>query len=126
MPRYAGATPLDMTSKEFFDDLDASLRQNPKGCVLHIDLSRAWVVCGKLKEPGRLRAALLDLQLHSVVMNIELLAISQAIHSSSPAAGDWKDSASFSVRLQLFQHATSFVMRYRAAWDKLMGIFLLL
>lgn len=121
-----GRIRLDTLSKEFFEQLEASLRKYVDGGVLHMDLAVAWKACGLLAGAGRLRAALVDLQLNVVSLDAELRAIGDRINPRSSGSGAWSSSAAFSNRMQLFSEATSYVMRYRAIWDKLMGIVVLL
>jgi hypothetical protein len=97
----------------------------------NISLLKAFDKCQKHPEGGRLFAALLDLEIN---LNLEFRELSifgaewnkHYTTKFFEGGGTVLDSKErFFSRMKAHQHTTAFVLRYRAIWDKLMGILIL-
>jgi len=110
--------------------LDEGLRNIDGIGPLHINLEKVWKACQQ-QHPfcGRLFTSVLDMQLHVVRLNVEINAIAQRINADLHESRDadcLTDDGELAARLDLFGNTTAFVLRYRAIWDKLMGVVVLL
>lgn len=99
------------------------------GTPLHINLANAWISCQQNSEGGRIFAAVFDIQLNIIRLHKEIDAVAARVKSDVQEMSDHDclaNDANLAGRLELFGDATAFVFRYRALWDKLMGIIVLL
>lgn len=97
----------------------------------HISLSKAWDFLHERVDGGKVFTALLDLILTVQFVESELLNIGAIWNANfSPGkleGGSILDSEQkFIGKMTVHRHATGFVLRHRAAWDKIMGLLLLL
>jgi hypothetical protein len=97
----------------------------------HLPLGPAHEVLVEHPEGGRLFVSLFDIQLGRVFLDEDLNVITDVLNrdiherrssnQSIPAGLDF-----FAERVDLHKACTNFVLRYRALWDKIMGVLILL
>jgi hypothetical protein len=96
----------------------------------HISLVRVFDELRKRKDGGRIFTALLDLYINFHFIDEEIKSIAgthnEQFSKGKLEGGSILDSrAKFFGKMEIHRYATSFVLRYRALWDKLMGFFVL-
>ena len=108
---------------------DEGLREIDGIGPLHVSLENAWITCKRHPFGNHLFPAVLDMQLHVARLNVEIASIAKRINADihgNKETDCLSDDGELAERLDLFGAATSFVLRYRAVWDKLMGVIVLL
>ena len=96
----------------------------------HISLVTTYDNLQGREDGGRIFAALLDIQLSFVLLRCDLLAIggiwNENFSKGKLEGGSILDSqAKFFGKMDIYRFSTSYVLRYRALWDKIMGILVL-
>lgn len=96
----------------------------------HISLVKAWDHLHERSDGGRVFTALLDLYLNLHLVDFDLTTIGGTwnglFSKGKLEGGSILDSQQkFFGKMDIHRFATSFVFRYRAIWDKLMGFFVL-
>lgn len=97
----------------------------------HISLTKAFDQFHTHPESGKLFAALLDLHISLNLLFLELyqfVGIWNKYHTTKifEGGGSVLDSKErFFAKMKAHQYASAYVLRYRAIWDKLMGVFIL-
>jgi hypothetical protein len=119
--------PTAALAKEF----DSLLRASMESPGLHISLEEAWLFCARHPEGGRLFAQVLDIQLQVAALQAEMAVVGKTVnsdlqHSKTNPRQPLASAADFAPGMRLFEAMTSFILRYRAIWDKLMGAIVLL
>ena len=117
--------------KLFSERLDGFQKSMIVHSLPYIDLNVAFKNLQEYSEGGRLFTALLDLKLNFVMLNID----------SSKAGGTWNQYFSkgkfeggsvldnqmkFNGKAEMQYYHGNFIPRYRAIWDKIMGILILM
>jgi hypothetical protein len=97
----------------------------------HIPLVKAWDQLHHRKDGGRVFTALLDIYLNLHMVHLDLTSVGGAWNSNFSKGmlegGSVLDSkAKFFGKMDIHRFASGFVLRYRAIWDKIMGLLLLL
>lgn len=97
----------------------------------HLPLAQAHNVLVEHPEGGRLSASLFDILLSRTFLYEELNAITDVLNRdiSERRSSDQSilaDPDFFAERVDLHRACTNFVLRYRALWDKVMGVLVLL
>lgn len=96
----------------------------------HISLVKAWDQLHQREDGGRVFTALLDLYLTLHLIEFDMSSVGGTWNSlfskGKLEGGSILDSQSkFFGKMDIHRFATSYVLRYRAIWDKLMGFFIL-
>lgn len=99
--------------------------------VQHISLTKAFDGLESNPDRGRLFAALVDITLTVGMVWIDTVAFGQQFNrliakTDDSDANISTGEGSFYTRMQMHYHANGYVLRYRSAWDKIMGFFVLL
>lgn len=116
---------------ERFEALLGEYSQARSQIVLnHISLVKAWDQLHQREDGGRVFTALLDLYLTLHLVEFDLTNVGGTWNSlfskGKLEGGSILDSQQkFFGKMDMHRFATSFVLRYRAIWDKLMGFFVL-
>ena len=97
----------------------------------HISLTSAFDYLSKRDDRNRVFAALLDVQINFLMLWIDSSSVGAAWAAFSPAGnlagGSILDSPpKFFGKMDIHRYNSSFVLRYRALWDKLMGLLILI
>lgn len=92
----------------------------------HISLIAAYDYCQNREDGARLFTALLDIYINFLMLWSDSISASKAWGDSSATemleSGSVLDSeAKFFRKMEMHKFHTSFIFRYRALWDKLMG-----
>lgn len=88
----------------------------------HVSFEHIFPVLKDHPEKGRLFAYFVELQLQHALLNCDLCDITTLLDSNSPLTG----SNEFCYRVSLSRLNSDFIFRYRAIWDKIMAIIILL
>ena len=97
----------------------------------HIPLGAVFDACQKHQAGGKIFTAFLDLQINLALLWQDVVRIKDEWNrhfggKKSPQDGSILDSQeNFDGKMQVHRHLNSFVLRYRAVWDKLMGVYIL-
>jgi hypothetical protein len=97
----------------------------------HISLAAAYDFCQAREDGGRIFAAVLDVYVNFLLLFCDQIAAAMA-RSNAPAStlrpqvSALESSEIFNARMDLHRYNSSFVLRYRALWDKLMGLLILI
>ncbi|HEY4368743.1 MAG TPA: hypothetical protein VGN07_16030 [Steroidobacteraceae bacterium] len=115
-----------------FDTYMQAYAQAAAGFALsHISLAAAYDFCQSREDGGRLFAAIFDVHVNFTLLFCDQASATKA-RSYAPAetlrAGTsaLESSIIFDTRMNLHRHNSAFVLRYRALWDKLMGLLILM
>lgn len=97
----------------------------------HLPLAQAHKVLVEHPEGGRLFVSLFDIQLSRTFLNEDLNTISDVLNRDirerrSSEQSILADANFFVERVDFHRACTNFVLRYRALWDKTMGVLILL
>lgn len=120
---------MDFDTIESVRQFDKELRSVKGVGHLHINLEKAWKACQNHPSRNRLFSSVIDMQLYVACLNLEIVAIAQHVNADIRKKCDLDISSNvgkLEERLYLFEDTTNFVLRYRALWDKLMGVVVLL
>lgn len=117
--------------KLFSERLDA-FQKNKLGHSLHyIDLATAFSKLQNYPQGGRLFTALLDLKLSLVMLNFDMTKAG-GIWNQNFSKGKFEggtvldNQGKFDGKAEIQYYHANFVPRYRAFWDKIMGLLVLL
>lgn len=96
----------------------------------HISLISAYDKLQDREDGGRIFAALLDIQLSFVLLYCDTHSVgavwNQNFSKGKLEGGSVLDSpAKFFGKMDVYRFNTSYVLRYRALWDKIMGLLVL-
>ncbi|MDY0040191.1 MAG: hypothetical protein RBS57_07740 [Desulforhabdus sp.] len=120
---------MNIDSIESAKKLDECLRKIPEIGPLHISLEEVWKVSENHPSGNRIFPSVLDIHLNVARLNIEIASIARRINADMKEPTDLNcltDPIDLKNRLDLFGDSTAFVLRYRALWDKIMGVVVLL
>ena len=97
----------------------------------HVDLVKAHEWCQHRNDGGKVFAALLDVQINFVLLWCDMLKFGKNIniilHKDTPTPKSiLEDENVFIEKMDIHRYSSSFVLRYRALWDKVMGLLVLL
>lgn len=97
----------------------------------YISLSSVYASLQKRKDGGRVFTAILDIQINFVLLYCDLhsmAAIWNSLFSKGKLEGGsiLDNPAKFYGKMDIHRFNTSYILRYRALWDKLMGLLVLL
>lgn len=115
-----------------FDDLLAKWQSNRKGSTVQFfPLTEVWdAIQANPDEAGRIFSAVLDLKLNLAFLPVDLLEIADVLNRDlkerQPSHGILQDPAHFMERMDLLRASLDYILRYRAVWDKIMGLVVLL
>lgn len=106
-----------------FDEFLAEYQKSRQAPVIgHIPLENVFAILKHHPEKGRLFAYFIELQLQHALLNCDLSEISSLLDQK--ASGTEVDG--FCHRVSLLRANSDFIFRYRAIWDKIMAIIILL
>lgn len=96
----------------------------------HIPLAKAFDELHKRPDGGRIFTALLDLYLNFHLIDYDMTTVggtwNNLFSNGKLEGGSILDTqAKFFGKMDIHRYASSFVLRYRAVWDKLMGFLIL-
>jgi hypothetical protein len=117
---------------EEFDSLLWKWQQERHGAPMrYMSLPAVWDVCQEDTEGGRLFAAAIDLRINLALLPGDLLVVADVLERDesggrTPADSILEDPEHFFERMDLLHASLDYVLRLRAVWDKLMGLFVLL
>lgn len=97
----------------------------------HIPLLKAWDQLHHREDGGRVFTSLLDIYLNLHMIYLDLTSVGGTWNSNFSKGklegGSVLDSnAKFFGKMDIHRFASAFILRYRAIWDKIMGLLLLL
>lgn len=98
--------------------------------VVHISLADAFTTCQHLENGSKVFASIFDIYINTTLVWIDNWELGCTVNEVKP--GDQVGASVldrpdlFAIRMREHRYATSFVFRYRALWDKLMGLLILL
>jgi hypothetical protein len=97
----------------------------------HISLLKAFEQLQRREEGNRIFAALLDVQINFLMLWLDSNSVGAAwsafVPSKGLTGGSILDSLpKFIGKMDIHRYNSSFVLRYRALWDKIMGLLILL
>ena len=106
-----------------FDALiDAYAAQKEFMSLKHISLINAYDYFQLRQDGGKLFAALLDIHINFLLLHSDIVAASKAWGRDTVETGSVLDSEEiFFRKMEVHKFNSSFIFRYRALWDKLMG-----
>ena len=115
----------------FEDLLDKYARARAQFPLKHISLIGAYDRLQQRPDGGRIFAALLDIQLNFLLLYLDSNDVggtwNQLFSKGKLEGGSVLDSeAKFFGKMDIHRFNTSYVLRYRALWDKLMGLMILI
>jgi hypothetical protein len=117
--------------KLFCERLDNFQKSKVGVALPYIDLNVAFEKLQGFSEGGRLFTALLDLKLNFVMLNIDSMKASgiwnQYFSTGKLVGGSVLDNQlKFNGKSEMQYYQGNFIPRYRAIWDKLLGILILM
>jgi len=116
--------------KLFQDRLNKYVSQRAQVALPHISLVDAYEVLQSRKDGGRVFSALLDLQINFSLIFYDIHSTgsiwNKKFSKSKPSGTSVLDSEEiFSGKMDIHRYFSSFILRYRALFDKLMGLLIL-
>ena len=106
-----------------FDEFLAEYQKSRQASVIgHIFLEHVFAVLKDHPEKGRLVAYFIELQLQHSLLNCDLCEIASLLGQKTSGA----EVENFCHRVSLLRANSDFIFRYRAIWDKIMAIVILL
>lgn len=117
--------------KIFSERLDNYQKSRTGDYLPYIDLNTAFIKLQGYAEGGRLFSALLDLKLSFVMLFLDMVkagaAWNQNFSKGKLEGGSVLDNQQkFDGKADIQYYYTNYVPKYRAVWDKIMGILILL
>lgn len=99
--------------------------------VQHLPLANAYVYCISRSDGSQLFASLFDIYINNVLLYRDMLDglglwNGHFSNGRNSHVATLESTEMFIVKMDIHRHVSSFVFRYRAMWDKLMGAWLLL
>ena len=126
-----------INSKEDFEAFDGQMDdlltlKIGKVKVYHTFLGEAFEKLHSREDSSKLMASLLDLQLNFAFMQIDMIKSVgrwnkelKPLSETDSALTILEDKSVFALRLDILRHTSSYVVRTRSFWDKLMGFLVL-
>lgn len=116
---------------EFDSLLQAYESAHAGQAVPHISLVKIYDICQHSEQGGRIFVSFLDIRLSFSYLHLAVTKMfgtwNQKFSPGKLAGGKVIDSPQkFFGKMEIHQSATEFVHRYRALWDKVMGLLVLL
>jgi hypothetical protein len=100
------------------------------GGIIHISLPDAFSKCQHLNQGTQVFAAIFDIYINAGLLWIDAWELGCTANAEmklkKSSASALESPELFKLRMNEHRHANSFVFRYRAIWDKIMGLFVLL
>jgi hypothetical protein len=127
--------PFSLSSRnevcEFEKLFDQYLTQRSAFALRHISLTKAFEQLQCRTDGGRVFTALFDIQINFSMLWLDTVSAGSAwasfAHAGIPHEGTILDSiAKFSGKMDIHRFNSSFVLRYRSLWDKVMGLLILI
>ncbi len=115
-----------------FEELaDAYARTRAQVPVTHLSLSAFFDHCQQRDDGGKLFSAMLDIFINFLLLYCDMIAVAATWNTNFSKGklegGSILDSeAKFLGKMDVHRFNSSFVLRYRALWDKLMGLMIML
>lgn len=114
--------------QELLDGYATSTFQTP---LKHISLVDAYDYLQKRPDGGKVFSALLDLQINFLLAFADITSMGSTwnrLFSKGKLEGGsiLDNSLKFNGKMEIHRFNTSFVLRYRAIWDKIMGLLVLM
>lgn len=111
--------------------LDSYSTQNFQMPLQHISLVEAYDYLESRKDRSRVFAAVLDLRINLILVFSDITSMgavwNRFFSKGRLEGGSVLDNAiKFNGKMDIHRFNTSFVLRYRALWDKLMGLMILM
>lgn len=126
---------LELDSREevarFEELLDKYATAKTQSPIKHLSLTAAYDHLQSRTDGGRIFSALLDIQVNFHLLYLDLHRVGAAWTQLSSkgmlGGGSALDSqARFFGKLEIHRFNSGYVLRYRALWDKLMGLMILI
>jgi hypothetical protein len=97
----------------------------------HLSLATVYDQLQGREDGGKIFTALLDIQINFMILHLDMSAVGGTWNSTFSKGklegGSVLDSADkFFGKMEIHRFNTSFVLRYRAIWDKLMGLMVMI
>ena len=97
----------------------------------HVDLEQAFKWCEQNEEGGRIFTALLDLHVNFVILWCDMHVVGRTWNQTHYSGRELPssvlaDEVIFNEKMSVHRYSSSFVLRYRALWDKVLGLLVLL
>ncbi len=129
------AVSFKLETREDVEQFEALMLQyaetRSQSALDHIPLVKAWDYLHHREDGVRVFTALLDVYLNLHMVHLDLITVGGTWNSNFSKGklegGSVLDSREkFFGKMDIHRYASSFILRYRAIWDKIMGLFLLL
>lgn len=115
---------------ELFVDRQAEALAEYGGGIVHISLPDAFSKCQHLSQGAQLFAAIFDIYVNACLLWIDTWELGRTanaeIRLKKSNLSVLENPELFKLRMNEQRYANSFVFRYRAIWDKVMGLLVLL
>ncbi|MBV1889317.1 MAG: hypothetical protein KUG67_03630 [Proteobacteria bacterium] len=116
----------NLREAELFDEYLASFQERENApSVPHIKMHDVYKVLEKVPESGRLFGFMSELLIQLALLNVDLCKISD-LNGKAKEFEEYSGKDVFCNRLSLLKANSDYIFRYRAIWDKLMSVFILL
>jgi hypothetical protein len=117
--------------EKFENLLSQYIAQRAQFALSHISLVNAYDVLQEREDGGKIFTALLDIQINFMLLYCDSHSVgatwNQFFSKGKLEGGSVLDSqAKFFGKMDIHRFNTSYILRYRALWDKLMGFLVLL
>ena len=89
----------------------------------HLSLVKAYDHCQKTQSNGKLFTILLDIYINFGLLHCDMISANQGKLTSGSALDSEEN---FFEKMDMHRYYSSFIFRYRALWDKLMGLLVLI
>ena len=111
--------------------LDSYSTQNFQTSLQHISLVEAYDYLKNRQDGSRVFAAILDLRISLILVFSDIVsmgAVWNRFFSKGKLEGGsvLDNTTKFNGKMDIHRFNTSFVLRYRALWDKVMGLLILM
>jgi len=115
----------------FEELLDSYVTARAQLSLKHISLTNAYDLLQNNSDGGRIFSALLDIQISFLLLYLDAHSVgatwNEFFSKGKLEGGSVLDSsAKFFGKMDIHRFNTAYVLRYRAIWDKLMGLIVLL
>ncbi len=115
---------------QFESLLDQYIATRGQFSLKHISLVNAYDQLLQREDGGRIFSALLDLQINFLLLYLDIHSVGATwnkIYSEGLEGGSILDSADkFFSKMDVHRFNSSYVLRYRALWDKIMGLLVMI
>lgn len=110
--------------------LDTYCEREVKYALTHIPLVKAFEYCLSVDNGSHLFASILDIHINAAILWCDSCKLgstwNKTIKSREVSEGEGLTDEEMILRFDVQKYASSFVLRCRALWDKLMGLYVLM